>query len=58
MMRGTYTALITPFNDDLSFDEDGFQENILFQINEGVDGLMILGTTAEAPTLTAAEQER
>lgn len=57
MIKGVYTALITPFTDDLKLDLEGFRENIRFQIQEGVDGLVILGTTAESPTLTSDEQE-
>lgn len=53
--KGLYTALITPFNDDLSIDFDGFKKNIEFQIESGVDGLLPLGTTGETPTLSSSE---
>lgn len=58
MLTGTYTAMITPFLSDGAFDEEGFRENIRFQIESGISGLVILGTTAEAPTLTEEEQTR
>lgn len=57
MLRGTYTALITPFNDDLSIDWKGYETLLNFQISSGVDGIMILGTTGEAPTLNKEEEE-
>ncbi len=54
-IRGTITALITPFIDD-QIDQQGFIENIRYQIDQGIDGLLILGTTGELPTLTEEEQ--
>ncbi|MFH1590724.1 MAG: 4-hydroxy-tetrahydrodipicolinate synthase [archaeon] len=56
-LRGTYTALITPFAGE-EVDYEGFRVNIRHQIKEGVDGILPLGTTGETPTLTEAEQER
>ncbi len=53
--EGTYTALITPFIDNL-LDRDGLRRLIQFQIAGGVDGLVILGTTAETPTLSVSEK--
>lgn len=58
MLKGTYTALITPFLPNGDFDEKGFRENIHFQIESGISGIVVLGTTAEAPTLTEEEQIR
>ncbi len=55
-LRGVYTALVTPFTDQGTLDEEGLRENIRFQIREGVDGVVALGTTGEAPTLS--EQEK
>lgn len=55
MFRGTGTALITPFRDG-SFDEAAYRKFIDFQIDGGVDSLIVLGTTGEAPAVT--EQER
>lgn len=58
MIKGVYTALITPFLDDYTLDEDGLRDNIRLQIAAGIDGLVVLGTTAETSTLTSAEQKR
>ena len=51
IFKGAYTALITPMNPDGSVDFDGFRKNVKFQLEEGIDGLVPLGTTAETPTL-------
>ena len=55
-LKGTYTALITPFKTD-GVDYDGLRQLINFQIENEIDGLLLLGTTGEAPTLTWEEQE-
>ncbi len=55
--KGTYTALVTPFKND-EVDYEGLKNNILFQIQEGVEGIVPLGTTGETPTLSEAEQEK
>ena len=56
-LRGVITALITPFQEG-ELDEAGLRENIWFQLEEGISGLLALGTTGELPTLTLDEQER
>lgn len=56
MITGLYTALITPFLEDGSIDEVGLRQNIQFQIKAGVDGLLVLGTTGESPTLSHDEK--
>jgi len=58
MFQGCGTALVTPFRDDQSFDEDAFRRLVKRQIGAGVDFLVPCGTTAESPTLTAAERRR
>lgn len=50
-IQGALTALITPMNEDGSVNYDGLRENLRFQLNEGISGLVPLGTTAETPTL-------
>lgn len=55
-MKGTTTALITPFADE-KIDEEGFAHNIRFQIEAGIDALLVLGSTGESSTLTAQEKE-
>lgn len=57
-LKGVYTAMVTPFDAQLKFDEAGFRKNINFQIDNGIDGLVVLGTTGEAPTLSSNEQEQ
>ncbi len=57
-MQGLYTALVTPFTPDGSaIDERGFRENIAFQLESGVDGLVVLGSTGEAAALSSEERE-
>lgn len=50
------TAMITPFKDDFSVDFTGAQELALQLINEGNEGLVISGTTGEAPSLNKTEK--
>lgn len=57
MFSGCITALITPFKND-QVDEEGLKENIRFQIRAGVNGVLVCGSTGEAPNLTEAETER
>jgi 4-hydroxy-tetrahydrodipicolinate synthase len=49
--RGSFTALVTPFRDD-QLDEEGFRALVEWQIEEGTDGLVPVGTTGESPTLS------
>jgi len=56
-LSGAYTALITPFKNG-ALDEDGLRKNIQFQIAEGIDGVVPVGTTGECPTLSPEEHER
>lgn len=57
-IKGLYTALITPFDNDGNVDEEGLRFLINYQIEGGVDGIVLLGTTGEAPTLDMDESER
>jgi 4-hydroxy-tetrahydrodipicolinate synthase len=50
------TAMVTPFNDDLSVDFDGAARLAKWLVEQGNDGLVVAGTTGEAPTLTDEEQ--
>ena len=58
LMRGLYTALITPFDTAGQLDEEGLRHNIRFQIKHGVDGILLLGSTGESSTLSTHEKER
>ena len=55
MFEGVYTALATPFRDDGSVDEDCFRKLVDRQIENGVQGLVPMGTTGESPTLNHDE---
>jgi 4-hydroxy-tetrahydrodipicolinate synthase len=50
-LRGAFTALITPMHADGTVDFDGFRTLVRFQLENGISGLVPLGTTAETPTL-------
>jgi 4-hydroxy-tetrahydrodipicolinate synthase len=54
---GTGVALITPFNKDLTVDVKGLTGIVNFNIENGVDYLVILGTTAESATLNKDEKQ-
>ncbi|MDR1277143.1 MAG: 4-hydroxy-tetrahydrodipicolinate synthase [Treponema sp.] len=57
-LRGAFTALITPMKESGDLDYDGFRELVRFQIREGIDGIVPLGTTGETPTLEEDEEEK
>jgi 4-hydroxy-tetrahydrodipicolinate synthase len=57
MFTGAITAMITPFREG-RLDDGRLREQIEFQIAEGIDGLVPVGTTGEAPTLTREERRR
>ena len=54
---GMGIALITPFKKDGSVDFDALERLVEYQIENGTDYLVILGTTAETPTLTEEEKD-
>lgn len=55
---GTGVALVTPFNEDKSVDFEGLKRLVNYQIDNGVNYLVILGTTGEPATLTLEEREQ
>lgn len=57
MLTGCYTALITPVSGD-SVDIEGLDRLVAFQIENGISGLLAVGTTGESPTLTWDEHIR
>lgn len=57
-LRGVGVALITPFKDDESVDYDALMRLVDYQIQNNTDYLVILGTTAETPTLTEDEKNK
>jgi 4-hydroxy-tetrahydrodipicolinate synthase len=52
--RGSFTALVTPFKNG-SVDEKAFRDLVEWQIAEGTNGLVPVGTTGESPTLSHQE---
>ena len=55
--KGSITALVTPFKDG-AVDEAAFRAFINWQIEEGTNGLVPVGTTGESPTLSHKEHDR
>ena len=55
MLRGSLTALVTPFEKSGRFDEKAFRALVAWQIEEGTRGLVPVGTTGESPTLSHEE---
>ncbi|MBE0530197.1 MAG: 4-hydroxy-tetrahydrodipicolinate synthase [Rhodospirillales bacterium] len=57
MFKGSLVALITPFRNG-ELDEKAFRDFVEWQIQEGTDGLVPVGTTGESPTLSHDEHKR
>ncbi|MGX9965052.1 4-hydroxy-tetrahydrodipicolinate synthase [Roseomonas sp. F4] len=58
MFRGSLVALITPMQEDGTLDAKAFQDFVKWQIAEGTQGLIPVGTTGESPTLSHAEHHQ
>lgn len=56
-LKGAMTALATPFRGG-AFDEDAFRKFVVWQIEQGIHGLVPVGTTGETPTLSHDEHDR
>lgn len=56
-LKGVGVALVTPFNEDLSVDFDSLTRLVEYNIENGTNYLVVLGTTAEAATLSATEKQ-
>ena len=54
---GTGVALVTPFKDDLSIDHEALKRIVKFNIENGVEYLVISGTTGESVTITKQEKK-
>ena len=54
-LEGSIVALVTPFNDDGSVDFEALDRLIEFQIENGTDGILTLGTTGESSTMSHEE---
>lgn len=58
MFRGVFPAIITPFKEDGSLDEEGLRRNIEYLQKSGIAGIVPCGTTGESATLTFEEHKR
>jgi 4-hydroxy-tetrahydrodipicolinate synthase len=56
--RGSYTALVTPFTAEGAVDDKAFAAFVDWQVAEGTQGLVPVGTTGESPTLSHDEHKR
>lgn len=58
MFKGVGTALITPFTKDLKVDYDSWRKIIRYQLDGGVDAVIVLGTTGESPVIEEDERNK
>lgn len=58
ILKGVGVALVTPFNEDLSVDFDSLTKLVDYNIENGTNYLVVLGTTAEAATLSSEEKKQ
>lgn len=57
IFKGTGVALVTPFKADFSVDAEGLKRVVDFNIENGIDYLVVLGTTGESATLSKSEKK-
>lgn len=57
MFKGVGTALITPFKDNGEVDYELFDKILDHQLENGIDALVVLGTTGESPTVHLEERK-
>src|SRR4030066_768907 len=58
IFSGCYTALVTPMTKLREVDYEGLKSLVEFQVREGINGLLAVGTTGESPTLDWNEHNR
>ncbi len=56
LFNGVATALATPMNSDFTVDYDSYRKLVNFQLESGINGLIVSGTTGEGSTLTSDEK--
>jgi 4-hydroxy-tetrahydrodipicolinate synthase len=56
MLKGSYVALVTPMNEAGEIDYPAYEQLIEWHLQEQTDGFVVLGTTAESPTISADER--
>ena len=57
-LRGSIVAIVTPFHDDGTLDENSYRNLLRWHLKEGTNGIVACGTTGENATLTPEERER
>ena len=57
-LTGSMVAIVTPMHDDGSLDFDAFRKLIDWHIAEGTDGIVVVGTTGESPTVDFDEHHQ
>ncbi len=57
MIKGSIVAIVTPMLEDGGLDLAAFRALIDFHIAQGTDGIVVVGTTGESPTVDLAEHE-
>jgi 4-hydroxy-tetrahydrodipicolinate synthase len=57
MIKGSIVAIVTPMHEDGSLDLTAFRDLIDFHIEQGTDGIVVVGTTGESPTVNVEEHE-
>jgi 4-hydroxy-tetrahydrodipicolinate synthase len=57
MIKGSIVAIVTPMQEDGSLDLPAFRALIDFHIEQGTDGIVVVGTTGESPTVDIEEHE-
>lgn len=57
MIKGSIVAIVTPMHEDGSLDLAAFRALIDFHIEQGTDGIVVVGTTGESPTVDVEEHE-
>ncbi len=56
-LQGVFTALVTPFKDN-QIDFDSLEKLLRWQLDQGIQGFVLHGTTGESPTLTQSEKQK
>src|SRR3954463_9636710 len=57
-LKGSLVAIVTPMRDDGALDYDAFRRLIDWHITEGTDGIVVVGTTGESPTVDFEEHRQ
>ncbi len=57
MFKGSLVAIVTPMHEDGRLDLDSFRALIDFHVEQGTDGIVVVGTTGESPTVNFEEHQ-